>query len=94
MVTPLIEALEAPTKREPEPELPRDGIPARRCVLGGTRSLLLDDPVVATMRYVTLPQAVAEGEAVRPIDALFLEEKGVELVLEQAELLDTTGDEP
>ncbi len=56
--------------------------------------MLPDDPVVATMLDVTLPEAVAEGEAVRPIDALVVEEKAVELVLEQAELLATIGDEP
>jgi hypothetical protein len=94
MVTPSIGALEAPTRREPELEFPRDDIPARRCVLAETRFLLPEDPVVATMRDATLPEAVAEGEAARPINALVVEEKAVELVHEQGEVLATTGDEP
>jgi hypothetical protein len=62
--------LQALVDRDPEQEVRGMALPVIDAVLEAAKEILPGDPVIATMRQVVSPEAVAEGEPLRAVDVL------------------------
>jgi hypothetical protein len=68
----LISDLRAISQKDQEQEVRGMALPVLDSVIEAAKEHVVDDPVVQTIRAVISPEAVAEGEPVRAIDAMIV----------------------
>lgn len=68
----LYTTLDNVVKRDPEQEVRGMAVPVLDKALSELKDLLAGDPVVAAIQDVISPEAVAEGEPIRAVDALMV----------------------
>jgi hypothetical protein len=65
----LFRGLEKIAERDPEQEVRGMAVPVLDACLQAFREFVPQDPIVSSIRAVVSPEAVAEGEPVRAVDA-------------------------
>lgn len=65
----LFRSLEQVAQRDPEQEVRGMAVPVLDACLQAFREHVPDDPIVLSIRQVVSPEAVADGEPVRAVDA-------------------------
>lgn len=65
----LFRSLEKVADRDPEQEVRGMALPVLEAVLQACREQVPDDPIVGAIRDLVSPEAVADGEPVRAVDA-------------------------